>query len=144
MANNTVRRINIIGHQNPDTDSICSALAYAWLKNRGSLTPHRSGYAVCEGGLFPGADGPGHFRRVRGLFRGGGGGEETSFAYSIATAVRVPDTSAATTRDAYSTVTPGASILRTFTPRNRSISPISRRNRSIRPVRAVSSGVPTA
>ena len=38
MANNTVRRINIIGHQNPDTDSICSALAYAWLKNRGSLT----------------------------------------------------------------------------------------------------------
>ena len=38
MANNTVRHINIIGHQNPDTDSICSALAYAWLKNRGSLT----------------------------------------------------------------------------------------------------------
>ena len=38
MPNNTVRHINIIGHQNPDTDSICSALAYAWLKNRGSLT----------------------------------------------------------------------------------------------------------
>ena len=37
-----------------------------------------------------------------------------------------------------------ASMLRTFTPRNRSISPISRRKRSIRPVRAVSSGVPTA
>ena len=35
---NTMRHINIIGHQNPDTDSICSALAYAWLKNRGSLT----------------------------------------------------------------------------------------------------------
>ena len=34
---NTMRHINIIGHQNPDTDSICSALAYAWLKNRGSL-----------------------------------------------------------------------------------------------------------
>lgn len=32
MANNTVRHINIIGHQNPDTDSICSALAYAWLE----------------------------------------------------------------------------------------------------------------
>ena len=32
---NTMRHINIIGHQNPDTDSICSALAYAWLKNRG-------------------------------------------------------------------------------------------------------------
>lgn len=25
--------INIIGHKNPDTDSICSAIAYAWLKN---------------------------------------------------------------------------------------------------------------
>ena len=35
---NTIRHINIIGHQNPDTDSICSALAYAWLKNRGSLS----------------------------------------------------------------------------------------------------------
>ena len=37
MAAKPMRRINIIGHQNPDTDSICSALAYAWLKNRGSL-----------------------------------------------------------------------------------------------------------
>lgn len=37
MATKPMRRINIIGHQNPDTDSICSALAYAWLKNRGSL-----------------------------------------------------------------------------------------------------------
>ena len=26
--------INVIGHRHPDTDSICSALAYAWLKNR--------------------------------------------------------------------------------------------------------------
>ena len=40
----------------------------------GVRDPHRSGYAVCEGGFFPGTDGPGHFRRVRGLFRGGGGG----------------------------------------------------------------------
>ena len=31
---NTRRKINIIGHQNPDTDSICSAIAYAWLKNQ--------------------------------------------------------------------------------------------------------------
>ena len=38
MSTEHVRHINIIGHQNPDTDSICSALAYAWLKNRGSLT----------------------------------------------------------------------------------------------------------
>lgn len=37
MAATAIRHINIIGHQNPDTDSICSALAYAWLKNRGSL-----------------------------------------------------------------------------------------------------------
>ena len=49
MANNTVRHINIIGHQNPDTDSICSALAYAWLKNRGSLT----GLLTC--GMSPAA-----------------------------------------------------------------------------------------
>ena len=26
--------IYVIGHKNPDTDSICSAIAYAWLKNR--------------------------------------------------------------------------------------------------------------
>lgn len=24
----------IIGHKNPDTDSICSAIAYTWLKNQ--------------------------------------------------------------------------------------------------------------
>ncbi|MCM1494847.1 MAG: putative manganese-dependent inorganic diphosphatase [Bacteroides sp.] len=29
------RLINIIGHKNPDTDSICSAIAYAYLKNIG-------------------------------------------------------------------------------------------------------------
>ena len=38
MSTENVRHINIIGHQNPDTDSICSALSYAWLKNGGSLT----------------------------------------------------------------------------------------------------------
>ncbi len=27
------RKVNIIGHKNPDTDSICSAIAYAYLKN---------------------------------------------------------------------------------------------------------------
>ena len=27
-------RIIVIGHRHPDTDSICSAIAYAWLKNR--------------------------------------------------------------------------------------------------------------
>ena len=34
MAHNTVRHINIIGHQNPDTDSICSAICYADLKRK--------------------------------------------------------------------------------------------------------------
>ena len=35
MPNEIVRRkVNIIGHKNPDTDSICSALAYAYLKNQ--------------------------------------------------------------------------------------------------------------
>lgn len=27
------RKVNVIGHQHPDTDSICSAIAYAYLKN---------------------------------------------------------------------------------------------------------------
>lgn len=27
------RKVNIIGHKNPDTDSVCSAIAYAYLKN---------------------------------------------------------------------------------------------------------------
>ena len=27
-------RIFVIGHKNPDTDSICSAIAYADIKNR--------------------------------------------------------------------------------------------------------------
>ena len=26
------RKVNVIGHVNPDTDSICSAIAYAYLK----------------------------------------------------------------------------------------------------------------
>ena len=48
MSKNRMRRINIIGHQNPDTDSICSALAYAWLKNGGKFggryEARRAGY----------------------------------------------------------------------------------------------------
>ncbi len=28
------RKVVVIGHQNPDTDSICSAIAYAALKNQ--------------------------------------------------------------------------------------------------------------
>ncbi len=29
-----IRKINVIGHQHPDTDSICAAIAYAYLKNQ--------------------------------------------------------------------------------------------------------------
>ncbi|MBQ9620395.1 MAG: putative manganese-dependent inorganic diphosphatase [Atopobiaceae bacterium] len=29
-----IRKINVIGHQHPDTDSICSAIAFAYLKNQ--------------------------------------------------------------------------------------------------------------
>lgn len=39
-------RIYIIGHKNPDTDSICSAIAYADIKNRteqGTFMPRRAG-----------------------------------------------------------------------------------------------------
>ena len=28
-------KVRVIGHKNPDTDSICSAIAYAALKNAG-------------------------------------------------------------------------------------------------------------
>lgn len=40
------RVIRVIGHKNPDTDSICSAVAYAWLKNHtdeGTYEPRRAG-----------------------------------------------------------------------------------------------------
>ena len=33
MEKDMTRPVYIIGHKNPDTDSICSALAYAYLKN---------------------------------------------------------------------------------------------------------------
>ena len=40
-------RIFVIGHKNPDTDSICSAIAYADIKNRTSqkvkYIPKRAG-----------------------------------------------------------------------------------------------------
>ena len=34
------RIVRVIGHKNPDTDSICSAIAYAYLKNQISAAPH--------------------------------------------------------------------------------------------------------
>ena len=39
-------KVVVIGHRNPDTDSICSAIAYAELKNRTSTLvcePRRAG-----------------------------------------------------------------------------------------------------
>ncbi len=41
------RKVNIIGHRNPDTDSICSAIAYAYLKNhmgKPIYEPRRAGH----------------------------------------------------------------------------------------------------
>ena len=32
--NNQFQKVVVIGHQNPDTDSVCAAIAYADLKNR--------------------------------------------------------------------------------------------------------------
>ena len=37
------KTVLVIGHKNPDTDSICSAIAYAWLKNRLSERDASSG-----------------------------------------------------------------------------------------------------
>lgn len=35
----TIRKVNVIGHLHPDTDSICAAIAYAYLKNQKSDGP---------------------------------------------------------------------------------------------------------
>lgn len=40
------KKVFVIGHKNPDTDSICSAIAYAALKNKtddGVFVPKRAG-----------------------------------------------------------------------------------------------------
>ena len=37
---NYQNKVHIIGHKNPDTDSICSAIAYAHLKNQISEAEH--------------------------------------------------------------------------------------------------------
>ncbi len=44
MENNK-RKIYVIGHKNPDTDSICSAIAYADIKNRTEENPFTRGKA---------------------------------------------------------------------------------------------------
>lgn len=46
MENQSDRSVYVIGHKNPDTDSICSAIAYAALKN----TIHNGGYKAKRAG----------------------------------------------------------------------------------------------
>ena len=46
MAAGEKAPIYIIGHKNPDTDSICSAIAYAELKNR----LYKKGYSAARAG----------------------------------------------------------------------------------------------
>ena len=41
-------KVDIIGHKHPDTDSVCSALAYAWLKNQTGDTEYE---ARCAGSI---------------------------------------------------------------------------------------------
>ena len=51
MEENTKNQIYVIGHKNPDTDSICSAIAYAYLKNQtddGEFIPKRAGSISTE------------------------------------------------------------------------------------------------
>lgn len=51
MENNTKNKIYVIGHKNPDTDSICSAISYAYLKNQkgdGEYVPKRAGHISTE------------------------------------------------------------------------------------------------
>jgi manganese-dependent inorganic pyrophosphatase len=41
-----MRKVFVIGHRNPDTDSVCSAIAYAHLKNE----TEGGGYEPCRAG----------------------------------------------------------------------------------------------
>lgn len=51
MDDNVKNKIYVIGHKNPDTDSICSAITYAYLKNQtseGTYVPKRAGSISTE------------------------------------------------------------------------------------------------
>lgn len=51
MDENNKQKIYVIGHKNPDTDSICSAIAYAYLKNQsdaGEYVAKRAGHVSTE------------------------------------------------------------------------------------------------
>ena len=43
-----IRKVNVVGHQHPDTDSICAAISYAYLKNQlgGSVYEARRAGAI--------------------------------------------------------------------------------------------------
>ena len=40
MSREKDRKVYVVGHKNPDTDSICSAIAYAALKTKITDIPH--------------------------------------------------------------------------------------------------------
>ena len=40
----------VVGHKNPDTDSICSAIAYAWMKNQLQGEDGKNKYVACRAG----------------------------------------------------------------------------------------------
>ncbi|MDE7061738.1 MAG: DHH family phosphoesterase, partial [Lachnospiraceae bacterium] len=47
MTQKSGKKVWVIGHKNPDTDSICAAIAYAELKNKtedGAFEPKRAGH----------------------------------------------------------------------------------------------------
>ena len=48
-------KVYVIGHKNPDTDSICSAIAYADIKNRttkGTYVAKRAGQIMKKQNLY--------------------------------------------------------------------------------------------
>ena len=47
IPHNTEREVLVTGHRNPDTDSICAAIAYANLKNK---ITGSSKYIPCRAG----------------------------------------------------------------------------------------------
>jgi len=49
MSEQNTHAVKVIGHRNPDTDSICSAIAYSRLKNM--IDPNRR-YKACRAGLL--------------------------------------------------------------------------------------------
>lgn len=50
MENKKMKKVYIVGHKNPDTDSICSAIAYAKLKN--SLSDEKYRYVPMRAGML--------------------------------------------------------------------------------------------